>query len=51
MKVEPTNLRIDPYYIQVRTKVKLSYFWIGHFCMKDEGGSQGRMKVKSTTSA
>jgi hypothetical protein len=38
MKVDPTNLRIDPYYIQVRTKVKSSYFWIGHYRMKIDGG-------------
>jgi hypothetical protein len=38
MKVESTNLRIDPYYIQVRMNVKSSNFWIDPFCMKDEGG-------------
>ena len=38
MKVDPTNLRIDPYYIQVRMKGMSSNFWIGHFCMKDDGG-------------
>jgi hypothetical protein len=37
-RVEPTNLRIDPYYIQVRTKVKSSNFWIDPYCMKDGGG-------------
>jgi hypothetical protein len=37
-RVEPTNLRIDPYYIQVRMKGKSSYFWIGHYPMKDDRG-------------
>jgi hypothetical protein len=38
MKVEPTNLRIDPYYIQVRMKGKSSNFWIDPYCMKDDRG-------------
>ncbi len=39
-RVEPTNLRIDPYYIQVRMEAKSSNFSIDPNLMKDDRGSR-----------